>query len=210
MQTKTKNLIKNILTPVLGFGLGGLLWGLEAYRGAGGAGESPFSFILGALSLGIFGSVSLVIFSKDLKKILKIAGLGIIGCLVGFLLPAIGAYWLLMLGGILQPIIALFFYLTKVDLTIIFSGLNGLLVGALWLHFLFTGAIIAFFYSLILRIKKWPMLWRAGIGFALASLISPIIGNLFSNLLASYLVTFSLLSIILGLFLKWGISKAKQ
>jgi len=43
---------KRASVAAAGFGFGGMLWGLEAYRGTVGAGESftnPFSYILGTI-----------------------------------------------------------------------------------------------------------------------------------------------------------------
>ena len=212
---KNKNIIQNILTPVLGFGLAGALWGWECYNGTVGveyAITNPFSFILGAVYLGVFGSLSLVVFSRDIKKILKVVGLGIVGCLVGFLLPAIFGYWLWLFGGIITFIPELFVKRSVIEEFIILKP--SLDITYLWLYFLLTGIIAGFFYSLILKVKKWSMIWRGGVGFALASLVSPVIGNLIGNLFNSlfltYLITFFLIGGIFGLFLVWGILKTKN
>jgi len=67
---------------------------------------------------------------------------------------------------------------------------------------------------IILKNKKWPLIWRSGVGLAIGSIIGPIIGNsignLFNSLLISYLITFILIGIISGLSLSWGIYKHKK
>ena len=52
---------------VAGFGFGGVLWGLEVYRGTVGSDEvftNPFSYILGAVALGVFGGLALAYISQ--------------------------------------------------------------------------------------------------------------------------------------------------
>lgn len=214
MEIFNSKIFRNILIPAIGFGIGGALWGWEAFRGTVGAEEvitNPFSYILGAIFLGIIGSASLVIFSKDIKKILKIIGVGIISWIIGFSVPAIFIDWMLIFGaGLLTPIAI---FLPR-DIFIKFSGLEpSLVIWHFWLGFLITGAIVGLFYALILKLKIQPLIWRSAVGFAIASLISPILGNLIGNnllnsLFSAYIITFTLIGIIFGLFLAWGIDKS--
>jgi hypothetical protein len=52
------------LSSIIGFGISGILWGIECYSGTIARNEAftnPFSFILGAICFGIIGSFSLMI-----------------------------------------------------------------------------------------------------------------------------------------------------
>jgi len=86
-----------------------------------------------------------------------------------------------------------------------------LYISGYWLIFLIIGLSVGLSYPLFLKTKKWPLIWRSGLGLGLASLIGPVIGNLtgnlFNSILISYLTTFSLIGIILGIFLSWGVYK---
>ena len=207
------SLKKYLLTCAVGFGLGGLLWGLDAFFGTVGAGEvftNPFSYILGIAALGLLGSFSLILFSKNKRQILKVSLSGLFGCLAGFVGVALFSYYLYLYGGlILANIFGRF-----LDIEIINKFINlspSLGVGDLWLVFFLSGGILGLFYSLILKTKIWPIIWRGGTGFVLGSFVGPVIGNLVGNalnsLLASYLIAFAIISISLGLFLGWGIYK---
>ena len=135
--------------------------------------------------------------------------------LLGFYCRRYLAITFLFFGGIIRfipEVIQSFIYLefeNYLDLT------PSLLISTLGFEFLVTGLIIGLFYSLLLHIKIYPVVWRAGIGFALGVVISPIIGNLIGNylfhsLFLAYILTFTLISIIFGIFLFWGVSKTKE
>lgn len=207
------SLKKYLLTCAAGFGLGGLLWGLDAFFGTVGADEvftNPFSYILGIVALGLLGSLSLILFSKNTRKILKVSLLGLLGCLVGFIGVALFSYYLYLYGGLFLSGITSFFVRAE-ELKRFINLEPSLVVGGIWLIFVLSGGITGLFYSLILKTKIWPIVWRGGTGFVLGSLIGPVIGNLVGNalnsLLVSYLITFAIISISLGLFLGWGIYK---
>lgn len=202
--------IRYILTPAIGFGIGGALWGWECFRGTVGAGEvitNPFSYILGILFLGVFGSASLVLFSKDIKKIVKVILLGICAWIAGFIAPAMFTYYLFLLGGIVRVLPELF---TDSGTVQEFISLKpSLPVSGFWLEFLFTGMIAGLFYALILKNRIKPMIWKGAGGFALGAIIGPVIGNLLGcgSLFASYIITFSIIGIILGIFLGLGVRR---
>lgn len=217
---------KRASVAAAGFGLGGFLWGLEAYRGTVGAGESftnPFSYILGAVALAVFGGIALSYITQAdglpfwsgrflfSKHTLKIVGIGLIGWLVAFLLPAVWVEWWFSVGGGIISFVILtpFSFLLKIDLVSIVNLKPSLMTGHLWLEFLFTGAIVGFVYSMILKTKILrTVLWSAG-GFAVASLVGPILGNLaenlFSSLLVSYILTFVFVCAIIGACVYGGI-----
>jgi len=224
---------KRAAVAAVGFGIGGIFWGLEAYRGTVGAGESftnPFSYILGAVALGVFGGLALAYVTKAKgvsfgwktcfgclsgTHTIKIIGLGLVGWFVAFALPAVWLEWWFLWGSILLPFLLAIFTipLGVVGLDeIINPGLApSLFVGNLWLEFLIAGGIIGLVYSLILKTKiTRAVLWSAG-GFALASLIGPILGNLIggvvNSLLASYILTFVIICVIFGVCLTMGIRR---
>ncbi len=205
--------MKYALVPAIGFGIGGALWGWECFRGTVGAGEvitNPFSYILGAVYLGVFGGVSLVIFSKDIKKILKVVLLGIGGWIVAFLVPAIFSYYLFLSGGVITFIPELFTDGGTIEKFIVLEP--SLPVGGFWLEFLLTGMIAGLFYALILKNRIKPILWKGAVGFALGSLIGPVIGNLLGggSVFASYIITFSIIGIILGKFLGLSVRRGQN
>lgn len=200
--------IKYIVTPAIGFGLAGLIWGWEAYRGTVGAGETftnPFSYILGAVAFGILGSLSLVLFSGDKKKIFKAVTMGLVGWIVSFLVPALFLNWLLIGGGILLLPVAWIAKLIKIDLVSLLRLDPSLIVGHLWLEFLFTGLLVGLMYGLLLKVKIRQIIVYCAIGFASISWGGPIFGSLIGNaidsLFVGYLVTFGLIGTVLGLLL---------
>ena len=207
---KNISLAKYLLVCAIGFGLGGLCWGLVLYSELPDL-EYPFHF-MAIVIMGLFGGVSLVWFNKSVREISKAVLAGLLGFGVGFFVAAIFSYYLYFYGGLfLLPL----GYLVEIE------TLNNLInlepnigLGDFWLSFLIIGVIIGFFYALFLKAKIWSLIWRGGIGFALASLIGPIIGNLlgnaFNSLLVSYLITFALIGLILGLFLSWGVYGSHQ
>ncbi len=201
------SLKKYLLVCVLGFGLGGFLWGLVLYSELPDL-EYPFHF-MAILIMSVFGGVSLVWFDKSVRNISKSVLAGLLGFGVGFVGMAFfiypsSLYGVFILSIILPPLTNESFF--ELD--------PGIGISVFWLSFLFIGAVIGLFYSLFFGIKIWSLIWRGGIGFALCSLIGPVIGNLLGNtlnsLLVSYLITFCLMGIILGLFLGWGVHKCKK
>ena len=209
MNIKT-SLKKYLLVNAIGFGLGGLLWGWILYSELPDL-EYPFHF-MAIIVMGLFGGISLIWFNKSIKNVSKSVLAGFLGWGVGFVGIGIFNYWLYLYGILILSIIPFinnpvgdkFFKL--IDL-----NMNNIGIGSFWLVFLLTGSIIGLSYSLFLKLKIWPLIWRSGLGLGLASLISPVIGNLtgnlFNSILISYLTTFSLIGIILGLFLSWGVYK---
>ena len=199
---------KYLLVCAIGFGLGGLCWGLVLYSELPDL-EYPFHFMAIVL-MGLFGGVSLVWFNKSVKQISKAVLAGFLGYGVGFVVGGMLVYPLAICGGLILSIITPSFLIDG-GFIVLEPNID---VSGFWLVFLFIGVIIGLFYALFLKTKNWALIWRGGIGFALGSLIGPIIGNLignaFDSLIISYLVTFSLMGIILGLFLSWGVYGSHQ
>ncbi len=201
--------IKYILTPALGFGLAGVVWGWSLYTRIPEI-NYPLT-ILGAIFLGIFGGLGLSIWSKNIKQILKTCILGLLGSIIGFFIAFLGIYhvanWGTFIIGLLFNLILL-----PISLSKFVSGLEpSLIILAYWLNFILAGLFVGLFFALALKTKLWPMIWRGGIGFGLGAIVSPIIGNLLGNLfnsiLISYITTFALINVILGLFLVLGIKR---
>jgi len=202
------SLKKYLRINAIGFGLGGLLWGWVLYSELPDL-EFPFHF-MAILIMGLFGGISLVWHNKNIRNISKSVLAGFLGWGIGFVIAPLLIYFLFMYGVLLLSLLP--FYFIEVETLYNFINLNpNIEIGNLWLIFLLIGAIIGLFYGLFLKIKKWPLIWRAGIGLGLASLISPVIGNLIGNyldsLLLSYLITFYLIGAIFGKFLSWGVYK---
>ena len=198
---------KYLTINAIGFGLGGLLWGLVLYLELPDL-EFPFHF-MAILIMGLFGGISLVWFDKSIRNISKSVVAGFLGWVVGFVAGIILSYPLYLYGSLLLSSLG---YLIEVEtLKRIINLVPDIGVGSLWLVFLLIGAIVGFFYALFLKTKIWPLVWRGGLGLGLASLIGPVIGNLIGNLcnslLVSYLVTFGLIGMIFGKFLAWGVYK---
>ena len=207
------SLSKYLLISATGFGLGGILWGWECYRGVIISEDTfinPFSFILGAVFMGVIGGIFLFLpINKNIKSILKISLSGILIFSLGFIIAGILSYYLFLYGGL--PLVT-FALIINVDILKNFINLGSTLrIGSLWAMFLVGGVIIGLFYALFFKFKIWSLIWRGGLGFALGSLISPItgnlLGNLFNSIFFSYLVTFGLIGAILGIFLSWGFYK---
>ena len=193
---------KYLSVNALGFGFGGLLWGLVLYNELPDL-EYPFHY-LAVIIMALFGGLTLVWFNKSIRNISKSVVAGILGWTVGIVVFTIFDY-LLFLFGIY--FLSIFSFLGDSFFMLIDFGNLG--IGSFWLVFLLIGMIIGFFYAIFLKTKIWSLIWRAGLGLGLASLISPVIGNLignyFDSLLLSYLITFSLIGIIFSKFLSWGI-----
>ena len=204
MDIKT-SLKKYLLVNAIGFGLGGLLWGCILYSELPDI-EYPFHF-MAIIVMGLFGGISLVWFNKSIKNISKSVLAGFLGWGVGFVITEILVYPLSLISGFT---LSIFIPSFLVDNKLIELG-PSIGISVYWLIFLIIGLSAGLFYSLFLKTKIWSLIWRGGIGLGLASLVSPVIGNLtgdlFNSVLISYLTTFSLIGIILGIFLSWGVYK---
>ncbi len=73
---------KYLLINIIGFGLGGLLWGWILYRELPDL-EYPFHF-MAIIVLGLLGGISLVWYNKSIKQISKSALAGFLGYGIGF------------------------------------------------------------------------------------------------------------------------------
>ncbi|MCG2809527.1 MAG: hypothetical protein L6275_04290 [Candidatus Portnoybacteria bacterium] len=201
----TISLKKYLLTVALGFGLGGLIWGVVMYMGIPDI-EYTFHYSF-AIALSIFGGIALQWFSKSAKKMAVSVLVVFVGLVIGFIVTAILGYILYLYGGLFLSSLG---YLIEIETLNKFLNLpSNIAIGDFWLFFFIMGIIVSFLYSLFFKLKKWPMIWRGGVGFALGSLIAPVIGNSFGFLfdcqMISYLLTFSLMSAIFGVFLAWGV-----
>jgi len=197
---------KYLLICALGFGLGGALWGLILYTELPDL-QYPFHF-MAIIIMGLIGGISLVWPLASVKEHSKSVLAGFLGWGIGFITGGMLSYPLSLIGVFVLSI------LLPSSTNVNFFDLEpNIGISAYWLIFLFIGAIIGLFYSLFLKTKKWAVIWRAGVGLALASIIGPIlgnlIGNLFNSLLISYLITFIIIGTISGLSLSWGIYKHK-
>jgi len=200
---KTISLKKYLIVCAVGFGIGGFLWGLVLYSELPDL-EFPFHF-MAILIMGVFGGIALVGFSQGVRQVAKAVLAGFLGYGIGFVVVGVFSYPLSLISGFLLSIIIPSFLIDSGYIVLV----PNIGITVYWLLFLIIGLIIGLFYALFLKTKKWPLIWRGGLGLALASLISPIIGNLignvFDSLLLAYLITFSLIGIILGLFLACGV-----
>jgi hypothetical protein len=172
---------------------------------------SPFQHVGIIFSFGIIGSLSLVLFSENIKKNLLTIAVGTTGCFIGVFLPMMFGYWLWLLGGSIigLPFVFIHYYL-NIDIGQFLILTPKLHIGFFGFHFFLFGIIIGLFYALILKIKIKRLVLFSGLGFALSSIISPIIGNLignyiFNSLFVTYLITFTLIGVIFGLSLYLGI-----
>jgi hypothetical protein len=216
---KDKGFKIRFLSAIIGFGISGILWGIECYSGTIARNEAltnPFSFILGAIYFGVIGSISLIIFrEKDIKKVIKFVLVGLVGWLVAFLLPNLFMWWLIVFGSVLFSLLNIIFYiieffhegigdLFQTGFLFLTSLKPSLMIFVLWLEFFFSGVIAAISFILFFKTKIRLIILRTGICFAAVSLISPIIGNLtgtyiFNSLFLAYLITFLLIGIGFGL-----------
>ena len=173
--------IKYLLTPAIGFGIGGALWGWRWFEFIEKAGEREISFftlISGGIFLGLIGTFSLIIFLKDIKFLKKI---------------------FILLGGLLVWI--LIFYIWDIG----FLFLLLIFPFGVAPFFLLLGIAIALFYALALKTRIWPMVWRGTGGFLIAILIGLILANVMGGSLS-----FALAGIILGLALGWGLYRGQK
>jgi len=203
---------KQLLAAILGFGVGGMLWGFHCYDWATSHNEAftnPFSIILGAFWISIFGGLALAFsFLKESKRrSLLLIFLSIPAWVLGFVIPGIFNEWLYILSAVISPIYIVIFYLFKVDITPLLNLKPSLVVAGIWMEFLFTFLLITIFYSFFFKKpSKLKLIFIPPIWVAIFAIISPIIGNLigtylFHSLLLSYLLTFLLISLSFALSL---------
>ncbi|MBU3924614.1 hypothetical protein KJ854_01620 [Patescibacteria group bacterium] len=199
------SLKKYLLTVALGFGLGGFLWGVVMYRGIPDI-EYTFHYSF-AIALSIFGGIALQWFSKSVKKMAGSILVVFLALVIGFIVTVVSGYVLYLYGGLFLVPLG---YLINISILKEFLNLSpSISIGSFWAFFLVIGFVTGFSYSFFFKLKKWSLTWRGGVGFALGSLIAPVIGNSFGFLLdcqlVSYLLTFSIMSAIFGVFLGWGV-----
>jgi len=208
----SKEFKRQLFAVVLGFGIGGMLWGFHCYDWATSHNEAftnPFSIILGALWISIFGGLALAFsfLREKRKKILLLIFLGIPVWVLAFVMPGIFSEWLYILSAIISLIYIVIFYLFKVDITSLLNLKPSLAVAGIWLEFLFTFLIVTIFYSFFFKkLSKLKLIFIPSIWVAIFAIIAPIIGNLigvylFHSLLLSYLLTFLLISLSFALSL---------
>lgn len=148
--------IKYLLAPAIGFGIGGALWGLFHFLESTGDVN-----LFGAALIGLIGTSSLVLLSRNIKFLKKI-----------FIILSGGIAWLVVLS------------VGEIGFTLGTLGSAFLIIIS---TIIFPGLIISLFYALILRSKIWPVFWRGLVGFILAPIIilepTNLIGNIFSFIL---------------------------
>lgn len=193
------SLPKYLLVSAIGFGLGGAVWGWSLYKNLNAL-ETIFDLKI-AILFGLIGGICLVLFSKNIKQIIKIGLLGITGWVIGFIVGSYGFYFLFIWGSIAMQLI-----LKQNPLGYLFAP-----IGNSWLAFAVVGSIVGLFYGLLFKMKAWSVIWRVTVGFSFGSLIGSVIGNLlensFNSIFINYTVTFALIGITLGIFWGWGIYK---
>lgn len=202
---------KHLLISAIGLGLGGFLWGLILYQGIPRI-QFPFHY-MAIIIMALFGGISLVWPVEDLKDYLKSVSAGFLGWGIGFVTGAFVSYPFYFINIYISSLLLKYFI--SAEKLNNFLNLNpDITIGDFWLVFMFIGVVIGLFYSIFLKLKMWPVVWRSGVGLALGSIIGPIlgnsIGNLFNSLLISYLITFILIGLSSGLFLGWGVHKFKK
>lgn len=200
---KVPSFRKYLLINALNFGLAGAVWGvfrLYFSHVSTTTVDFPLHYIM-AISVSLLGGLSLSYWTGNIKKILRVIGFGFLGVVLSLLVGVVAEFYLYSLGGSLLPwrmFEAGYFFWSD------FSNLEpNIIVGNLWLVFLILGVIIGAFFAIGLKTKIWPMAWRAGVGMALGSIIGPIAGNLVEPLWVSYLVTFSIITALMGVAIAW-------
>ncbi len=203
-----KNLLKHILIPGIGFGIGGMVWGFSIYQSILIGEDFPiFSYWLPALILGVLAGLSLSIFYKDTKKIPRIIILEMIGFFIAFLVGTIITYPLFLWGNI--------FIFSSYQNWASISVLKPLtIIGDLFLVFATVGGMIGILNSFIFKKKILRLACYGAISFAIGSLIGPPIGNFIEkisgSLLLTYLFTFAIICSFLGVGLSIAIHRAKK
>jgi len=188
--------IKYLLFSAIGLGIGGIFFGWGWHNlFSRGQEANEFLIIFGIVFFCLLSNLSLVAFLNDIKIFRKIFIIleGAFVWLIAFCVWFIGLF-IFGVGSFAS------------DLT---------LPPGLILVFFIPGTMIALFYILTLKTKPWPVIWRGGVGFALALLIGLISENLITNYLFSSfiladIISFSLAGVVLGLFLSSGIYKGKK
>ncbi|MCD6528276.1 hypothetical protein J7K44_01420 [bacterium] len=210
----SKEFKRQLFAVVLGFGIGGMLWGWQCYDWTTSHNEAftnPFSIILGALWISIFGGLALAFsfLREKKKKFLLLFFLGIPAWFLAFLIPGIFSSWL-WYGSLifLHPFVLFFFLLFDSNKIVSLFDLDpSLHIGTLCLEFFFSFLLIAVFYSFFFKKpSKLKLIFIPPIWVGIFAIISPIIGNLigvylFHSLLLSYLLTFLLISLSFALSL---------
>ncbi|RZB29571.1 MAG: hypothetical protein AEth_01082 [Candidatus Argoarchaeum ethanivorans] len=197
------SLLKYMLVGAIGFGIGGAIWGFLLFKSipSMGPGESPFTHLMDGIVLGAIGGVFLALPFKDIKKLLLSFLLGAVGFLFAFLIGSILSYPLYFIGH----------FFTWHSLFILRPYL---LIGDLVFVFAVVGAIGGFFYSIALKKKIGPLILAGMLGFAIGSLIGPLVGNftemIFESLLGAYVITFLTIGLFTGISFGIGVYFAEK
>jgi len=211
---ESKEFRKQLIAVVLGFGIAGILWGWQCYDWTTSHNEAftnPFSIILGAFWISVFGGLALAFsfFKKNKRRFLLLFFLGIPVWFLAFLTPGVLSDWV-WYGSLmfLHPLVLLFFLLFDSNKIVSLFDLDpSLHVGTLCLEFFLTFLLVGIFYSFFFKKpSKLKLILIPPIWVAIFAIISPIIGNLigfylFHSLLLAYLLTFLLISLSFALSL---------
>ena len=207
-----KNLLKHILIPGVGFGIGGMIWGFSIYQSIFTGENFPiFGYLLPALILGALAGLALGMLYKDTKKIPRIIILEMIGFFIAFLIGAIITYPGVLFGSALIPL----GLISSSRPDQVWESLSclkpSLHIGNLCLVFAVVGGIIGVFNSFIFKKKILRLACYGAISFAVGSLIGPPIGNfvekISGSLLLAYLSTFAIICSFLGIGLSIAIHR---
>lgn len=215
-----KEFWRYLLLPAIGFAIGGAFWGWECYKVTGLTGE-PFTnsllFIPATIILGMIGGLGIIFIKKEyqVKTILELLVIGPILWFICLLIPILLFWPFMIVGSIIAPLFGIIQSIASVDLVPLIVIKPSIYIGQSWPSFLLIGAVMSWFYAFILRLKTKPVIWRGAIGAVISAFISPLCGNLIGNhllhsLLSAYLINFTLIGLIFGLFLGWGLWKAKN
>ncbi len=209
------DLKKYLSVHALGFGIGGLLWGLALYSELPDLGYSFHH--LAIISMAFFGGLALIWPNWYIKNITKSVLGGLIGWSISWFLYPIINYLFYSSGIIFLSVIPAYFFdffMNDEISAVTIGSSREIFIDVTSTTFLVLGAIISFFYALFLKRKIWDLVWKGSLGLALGSTIGPVIGNLlgylFNSTLLSYLIAFSLMGIIFGIFLSWGMYRYKK
>lgn len=213
------NFVKQVLTPVIGFGLAGALWGHSIFVGEVKLQNdygTPFPYILGAIFFGILGAGALTIFSRGWKKIMLTICITTMIWVIGFTVPRIWEEDLSFWGTLILalPIGIVGFFNTSLARSFLeplqYLGLQPkMALATFWPEFLLIAIAVTAAYALALKANIKRLVIFGTVGFTVSSIVSPVIGNLvgnlFNSLFAVYLITFTLIGVMFGSALVWGL-----
>jgi hypothetical protein len=210
---KVKVSAKTLLSAS-GFLFAGILWGLQIAKNINQGGNfiSPFVYIMGAIYLAIFGTLTFTLAnnspadSNDIKKIFwnndKEIFYSLIFWFILFIVLGALSYNLFLLGKISY----IFSRLLNTTDSVFQDAINikPILFGDLWIGFFIIALLSIIFYAKIFqchaKIKR--SFWMIP-----ASFLIPAISNLFSDITIKIVICTALLCFILGIIISASVKK---